>query len=94
MEEKRKGILRSLETDLVAVNEQASVFEVRFSAATKVLDQLKSGMLWGTILVRTCTRTCSCCHSLRELVQTKRLKQHNHTPILMVAEFPYRTMTV
>ena len=45
MEEKRKGILRSLETDLVAVNEQATVFETRFSAATKVLDQLKSGVL-------------------------------------------------
>ena len=43
MEEKRKSILRSLETELVSVNEQATAFEARFTAATKVLDQLKSG---------------------------------------------------
>ena len=43
MEEKRKSILRSLEADLASVNEQTTAFEARFTAATKVLDQLKSG---------------------------------------------------
>ena len=43
MEEKRKSILRGLESDLASVNEQTTAFETRFTAATKVLDQLKSG---------------------------------------------------
>ena len=43
MEEKRKAILRGLEAELTSVNEQTTAFEARFTAATKVLDQLKSG---------------------------------------------------
>ena len=43
MEEKRKAILRSLEADLASISEQTTAFEARFTAATKVLDQLKSG---------------------------------------------------
>ena len=43
MEEKRKSILRGLEADLTSVSEQTTAFEARFTAATKVLDQLKSG---------------------------------------------------
>ena len=43
MEEKRKAILRGLESDLAGANEQAAGFDARYTASTKVLDQLKSG---------------------------------------------------
>ena len=56
MEEKRKSILRSLEADLASVSEQTTAFETRFTAATKVLDQLKSG------------NTMSCSNSIGEFL--------------------------
>lgn len=43
MEEKRKEILRGLDSELASVNEQTTAFDGRFTASTKVLDQLKSG---------------------------------------------------
>ena len=56
MEEKRKAILRSLEADLASVSEQTTAFEARFTAATKVLDQLKSGKNNSTYIIYTCSK--------------------------------------
>lgn len=53
MEEKRKTILRSLEDDLAFVSEQTTRFEARFTAATKIQDQLKSGIDHSTLQSRT-----------------------------------------
>jgi len=44
MEEKRKTILRGLEADLAAVKEKTATFDANYTAAIKVLDQLKSGI--------------------------------------------------
>ena len=43
MEEKRKDILRGLESDLGEIQDETSGYDTRYAAATKVLDQLKSG---------------------------------------------------
>ena len=44
MEEKRKAILRGLEEELAAVTDKSVSFAAKFSASTKVLEQLMSGM--------------------------------------------------
>lgn len=43
MEEKRKEILHGLEAELSGIQDEASGYDTRYAAATKVLDQLKSG---------------------------------------------------
>lgn len=43
MEEKRKAILRGLEEELSSVHEKTGSFTAKFTAATKVLEQLMSG---------------------------------------------------
>lgn len=43
MEEKRKEILKGLETELSQIHDEAAGYESRYSGATKILDQLKSG---------------------------------------------------
>ena len=44
MEEKRKAILRELEVELSTVTDKTGSFTAKFSAATKVLEQLMSGL--------------------------------------------------
>ena len=43
MEEKRKGILRGLEIELGQIQDEMTGYDARYTAATKILDQLKSG---------------------------------------------------
>ncbi len=43
MEEKRKAILRDLEEELSSVTDKTGSFTAKFTAATKVLEQLMSG---------------------------------------------------
>lgn len=45
MEEKRKEILHGLELELSKIQDETSGYDARYAAATKVLDQLKSGKL-------------------------------------------------
>ena len=51
MEEKRKEILKELELELTAINDEATSYESRYSATTKILDQLKSGMNQSFLIV-------------------------------------------
>ncbi len=43
MEEKRKAILRDLEDELSSITDKTGSFTAKFTAATKVLEQLMSG---------------------------------------------------
>lgn len=43
MEQRRKDILSGLEKEFEGVTDEAAGLESRYSAATKILDQLKSG---------------------------------------------------
>lgn len=43
MEEKRKEILKGLEMDLEKIQDEMAGYDARYTAATKILDQLKSG---------------------------------------------------
>lgn len=43
MEEKRKEILRGLEVELGQVQDETTSYDSRYTGATKILDQLKSG---------------------------------------------------
>ncbi len=45
MEEKRKEILRGLEVELGTIQDDTSGHDTRYSASTKVFDQLQSGQL-------------------------------------------------
>ena len=59
MEERRKVILREMESELAATDEQRTKYEARQAATMRVIEQLKSGQCTRDILqVYLCVYVC------------------------------------
>lgn len=74
MEEKRRGILKGLEKELEEIKDEIAGYDARYGAATKVLDQLKSGAFYYPVKLLRLTNYVVVSSSMPKLIQRQLLR--------------------